>query len=242
MATLPTRSFTAIVQNFAAGVQGRAANLIDFSVGSTLRAIAEATGGVALWLESMALRILLTTRAATSTGTDLDSFVADFGIPRLGASYASGQVTFTRLSPSATAVTIPVGTQIRTSDDSQTFAVIADASYGTYSASAGGYVLASMVGSITVPVEAITAGAGGNVAAGSITQVLSTIAGIDTVSNASAFSNAEDGETDAELRARFKAFIAQLSKATSAAVAFANVRHVSRDVSSSSTHAATKPA
>jgi hypothetical protein len=221
MANLPTRSLSAIVQSFAAGVQGRAAALIDFSVGSTLRAIAEATGGVSLWLQSVALRILLTTRAATSTGADLDSFVNDFGVTRLGATYASGPVTFTRLTASATVVMIPVGTQVRTADDSQIFVVTADPTNGSYSAGSNGYALASMVGSVTVPVSALTAGTGGNVAVGAITQVLSTIPGIDTVSNASAFTNAADGENDAALRIRFRAFIAQLSKATRSAVAFA---------------------
>lgn len=221
MAVLPTRSLAAIVQSFAAGVQGRASALIDFSVGSPLRAIAEATGGVSLWLQSMALRILLTTRAATSTGSDLDTFVNDFGVVRLGATYATGSVTFTRLSPSATVITIPVGTQLRTADDSQIFVVTADPTNGTYSAAANGFMLASMVGSVTVAVAALTAGTGGNVASVAISQVLTTIPGIDTVSNALAFTNAIAGETDAALRIRFRAFIGQLSKATRAAVAFA---------------------
>lgn len=221
MAILPTRSMTAIVQAFAAGVQGRAAALIDFSVGSTLRAIGESVAGVTLWLQSIALHILLTTRASTATGSDLDSFVNDFGLTRLGATFAGGQVTFTRLSVSATAIVIPVGTQVQTSDSSQTFVVIADITNGAYSAGAGGYTMASMIGSVTVTVSALVTGAGGNVAAGAISQILSTLPGIDTATNASAFSNAVNGESDAALRVRFQAFIAQLSKGTRAAVAFA---------------------
>lgn len=221
MANLPTRSFTAIVQSFAAGVQGRASDLIDFTVGSPLRAIAEAMAALTLWLQSIALQILAATRAATSSGTDLDTFVADFGLSRIGATYASGVVTFGRFTANATAITIPVGTQVRTSDDSQTFIVIADATYGTYSASAAGYVMAALVGSINVPVEAVVAGSGGNVSASTITQILSTIAGIDTVTNSSAFTNSADQESDSALRSRFVAYINQLSKGTRAAIDYA---------------------
>ena len=223
MAVLPTRSLIAIVQSFAANVQGRATNLIDFSVGSTLRAIAEATAAVSLWLQGVALQILALTRASTSTGSDLDSFFADFGLVRLGATLASGQVTFARLTASPTVIVIPIGSQVRTQDNSQIFNVTADPTNGNYSGSAGGYVLASTVATINVPVTAAYGGTGGNVTVGTINQILSTIPGIDTVTNASAFTNGTNSESDAAFRARFVLFINSLSKATKAAIGYAIV-------------------
>jgi uncharacterized phage protein gp47/JayE len=67
-------------------------------------------------------------------------------------------------------------------------------------------------------VEDLTAGAAGNVQPGTISLIASAIPGIDTVTNALAFTNGENAETDAAFRARFQLYIAGLSKATSAAV------------------------
>ena len=70
---LPLQTFTTLVQNMAAGVQGSAAQLIDLSVGSVLRALLEACASVALWMQWLILQVLSMTRAATSSGADLDS-------------------------------------------------------------------------------------------------------------------------------------------------------------------------
>jgi hypothetical protein len=98
---------------------------LDSSVGSILRAITEANAAVSLWLQGMILQVLGVTRLATSTGTDCDSFVNDFGMTRLGASGALGSVTFSRFTATAQAV-IPIGQQVQTADGTQTFQVIVD--------------------------------------------------------------------------------------------------------------------
>ena len=221
MTTLPTRSFAAIVQTIAAGVQGRAGALINFAIGSTLRAVAEGFAGVVLWLQTMILQLLLTTRLATSTGADADSFVADFGMTRLGAQAASGQVTYSRLSASTSTPFIPVGATINTADGTQTFAVTADPTNAAYSATLGGYTLASMVTSITVPVAASVAGSGGNIAAYSLTTSTTPVTGVDLVTNAAAFTNGSDAESDSALRARFQAFILGLARGDHYGLAYA---------------------
>ena len=58
MANLPTQSFQTIVTNAIAGIQGRASKLINFAIGSTLRAIAEGFAGVFLWFQAMVLLVL----------------------------------------------------------------------------------------------------------------------------------------------------------------------------------------
>jgi uncharacterized phage protein gp47/JayE len=65
------------------------------------------------------------------------------------------------------------------------------------------------------------AGSAGNVQANTITVITTPIPGVDIVTNASAFSNGIDPESDAAFRIRFVAYIGSLSKATEAAVGFA---------------------
>ncbi len=221
MTTLPTRSFATIVQTIAAGVQGRASSLINFAIGATLRAVAEGFAGVVLWLQTMILQLLLTTRAATSTGSDLDSFVYDFGVTRLGAQAASGQVTYSRLSASTSTPFIPVGATIKTTDGTQTFAVTADPTNAAYSASLGGYTMPSMTTALTVPVAASVAGSGGNIAANALTTSTTPITGIDLVTNSASFTNGADAESDPALRVRFQAFILGLARGDHYGLAYA---------------------
>lgn len=220
MATLATRNFATLVGNFAAAVQSASATLIDFTIGSILRACAEATAGVTLWLQGLILQLLKTTRASTSLGPDLDTWVADFGIARIGASPATGLLTMSRASVSNPAF-VPVGSQAATLDNTEVFTVYADATLPYYQASPPGYNLAAGVTSFTVPAAAVNPGSEGNVVAGAISVLKTGISGIDNVTNVSAFTNGSDFESDAALRLRFVAFINALAKATVAAITYA---------------------
>src|SRR5271165_5580926 len=95
---LQLQSFNTLVQNMAATVQAAATGLIDLTVGSTLRATLEASASIALWMHWLILLLLQTTRAATSTNSDLDTWMADFSLLRLAASFAVGTVTFARFT------------------------------------------------------------------------------------------------------------------------------------------------
>jgi uncharacterized phage protein gp47/JayE len=222
MPSLPTQSFSTIVSNTIAGIQGRASKLINFATGSTLRAIVEGFAGLFLWFQALVLQVLQACRLSTSSGADVDTFTADYmttigtsnGVasPRLGAQFASGQVTFSRFTAAPSTCFIPVGATVRSSDGSQSFAVIADATYATYSAGLGGYTLASSVATIIVPAQALVAGAAGNVQAGAISVITSPITGIDTVINVATFTNGADQESDSALKARFAAYILGLSR------------------------------
>jgi phage-related baseplate assembly protein len=220
MASLPTQSFSTIVTNTIAGIQGRASKLINFSTGSTLRAIVEGFAGLYLWFQAMVLQVLQATRLSTSSGIDVDTFTADFmpvvvgtSSPRLGAQAASGQVTFTRFTAGPTTCFIPVGATVQSSDGTQNFAVIADTTFATYSAGPpAGYTLPSSVASIIVPVNAVVAGAAGNVSTGAIATMTSPITGIDTVNNVAAFTNGANFESDSALKSRFAAYILGLSR------------------------------
>jgi uncharacterized phage protein gp47/JayE len=217
---LSLQTFTSLVQSMAAAVQATAAQLVDLTVGSTLRSILEATASIALWMQWLILQVLQMTRAATSNGADLDSWMADFSLTRMAASPASGTVTFSRFNSSAPALA-PVGALVRTADGTQTFAVTDDATAPGWNQTQNGYVIGVGITGLDVPVVALTAGTSGNVQAASISVLASALSGIDSVKNVVAFGNGIDAESDSAFRLRFQNFMSSLSRATISAVGYA---------------------
>lgn len=214
---LTTQDFTTLVRNSVAAIQGAARGLIDLTIGSILRAVVEANATVVLWLQGLILQLLATTRAATSSGSDVDTFMADYGVTRLVAVSASGLVTFTRYTPTQQAV-VPIGATVLTADGTQAFTVTLDTTNAAYSAALGGMVIAAGTASMTCTVTAVNSGIVGNAVAGQIALLNQPISGVDTVTNAAPFTNGVDPESDAALRARFITYIASLSKATKTAI------------------------
>lgn len=216
---IPVQSFTTMVEQMAAAVQGSAPQLVDFSVGSTLRALMEACAGVALWLQWFILQVLSTTRAATSQGSSLDSWVADFGLTRLPASAANVDLVFSRFTP-GTGTTIPVGATVMTGDGTVTFQVVGDAGNTAWNGSTG-YTLAASLASVTVPATAMAPGSAGNVLPATISVITSPILGVDSVTNPQAAAGGVDAESDTSLRVRFVVYINSRSLATTTAIDFA---------------------
>ncbi|WP_042298948.1 baseplate J/gp47 family protein [Paraburkholderia kururiensis] len=227
--TFQTQTFTQVVENAVAAVQGAASNLIDTAVGSVLRAILEANAAIVMWLQGLVLYLASLTRAATCSGSDLDSWMADYGVTRLPASYASGPVTFSRFTATSQA-TIPVGSLVQSSDGTQQYAVVADTTNPAYSATLNAFVIPAGTTSVTVTVQAVTAGAAGNMLANQVNALYQAIPGVDTVTNANPFTNGANAESDVAFRARFQTYIASLSKATKGAVAYA-VTSIQQNVS-----------
>lgn len=217
---IQTKDYVTLVREQTTAIQGAARVLVDLTIGSILRAVIEANAAVTLWLQGLILQLLAITRAATSSGSDLDSWVADYGLTRLPAVNATGIVTFTRFTPTQQAV-VQVGTLVQTADGSQQYAVVLDTANPAYNASLGGYALAAGGASVSVPVQALAAGSAANASVGSVSTMIQAVPGVDTVTNAAAFTNGSDAETDAALRKRFIAYVASLSKATKSAVGYA---------------------
>lgn len=220
MANLTTKTFSTLVSDFTAAVQSASSALVDFAIGSILRSISEAMASVVVWIESLILLLLQTTRAATSSGTDLDTWVNDYGLTRLPAQGATGEVTFSRFTATLQAL-VPVGTTVQTADGTQQYTVIADTTNPAYDATQGGYVIAAGTSSVTVAVQAVNTGAATNAAINTVTVMTQAVPSVDTVTNAAAFTNGADAETDSALRARFISYIANLSKATKSAIGYA---------------------
>ena len=214
------RNFNTLVEQTSAAVQGSATQLLDFTTGSVLRAILEANASLALWLQWLILLALQTTRLATSSGSDVDSFGADFGMTRLGAVAAQGSATFSRYTPTMAAL-IPAGTTVTTSDSTTQFIVGTDITNAAWNASQNGYVLGLGVAAVTVPVTATVAGSSGSVLSGTISLITSALPGVDTVTNTLALTGGIDAETDSAFRLRFQGFINSRTRATVQAVTYA---------------------
>ncbi|MDR3480413.1 MAG: baseplate J/gp47 family protein [Burkholderiaceae bacterium] len=214
---LNTLSFTTVVRQQVAAIQAACSTVLTFLVGSLELARVQAVAGVSMWLQSLVMQLLTTTRLSTSTGSDVDSFVGDFGLVREAAVAATGTVTFSRFTYTNSA-TIPVGTTVLTTDTTQTFTVIADATQALYNAALNAYVIPATQQSGNVTVQALNAGTQGNVGAGTITLISAAIVGVDTVTNAAAFANGVNEESDAALQARFLVYISGLKEGTKAAV------------------------
>lgn len=215
---LQTKTFEQIVQEQVAAIQSSAPTLTDFSEGSVLLALVESNAGaVAIWLQSLLIKVLANTRAITSTGSDLDSWMADYDFFREGATKSTGNVVFSRFTTGQQA-SIAVGSQVESSVGSIVFEVIADANNPNYNQPTNSYIVLSNSASVSIPVSALIAGASGNVAANAIDTIFSPIPFIDTVTNPAQFTNGQDSESDQSFRARFILYINSLSKATKTAI------------------------
>ena len=218
------KNFTQLLQYISVLVQGRAAQLVDLSVGSILLSIIEAISAVVIWLQGLIADVLALTRASTSSGQDLDSWFADYGFERGKAASSTGIVNFSRFTASGVA-NIPVGTTVQTSDGSAVFSVIADSNNPHYDATSNTYILGNGISSINVSVICTTSGTVGNVVIGAVNTITSELRGVDTVTNLIPFTSGLNAETDSSARESFRSYIASLAKATLSAIRFAIIHY-----------------
>lgn len=174
----------------------------DSNVGSQIRTIFEAVGGVAEMQGVMA--------QALAFQALVYSAYAAFGITPLAAVAATGNVTFSAANGTASQnVIIQAGTQVGTG--SQSYVTTQDV------------VLASGSGSVTAPVQALSPGSGGNTAAGTITSLSSGLAYPVLVTNPSALSNGTDAESAAATLGRFTAAVLAAGRGSPVSIANACV-------------------
>lgn len=217
---LSLQTFQQLLQRMSAAIQSSASQLVDLSVGSMLRAVLEANASIGLWIQWLIVQTLSMTRAATSNGTDLDSWMADFLLTRQPATPARGVATFSRLL-TGSAIVIPVGTVLKATSANVSFLVTADIANGAWQTDSLNYRLPTGISAADLPIVAQSVGASGNVTAGTITTLASAVPGLDFVSNALALSGGCDAESDLKFRDRFHAYINSRSQATATAVGYA---------------------
>jgi uncharacterized phage protein gp47/JayE len=150
--------------------------------------------------------------------------VADFPLfgGRLAGVASSGEATFGRYTATQPAQ-VPVGTMVKTNDGTQSFTVDLDTTNAAYQADPSGatqgwFNLATGVTTLNVTVTNAAVGTAGNVLAGTIGLIASSAPGLDTVTNASTFTNGMNAEADAALKTRFALWFSSLSKGTPAAI------------------------
>jgi hypothetical protein len=194
---------------FATQYSAQATIPANTNSGSTLGAMANAGALMILNVQQELIYVDDVARAATSTGSDLDSFWNPFNLIRYGQASSSGTVTMSSASPvSMGQIVIPVGGIVSTSGGLQ-FNIQADPTNttGFFSTTFNGYIISGGASSANVLVTCATGGAVGNVSSGQITQVyngagLPVISGISIVTNANPFINGTSSETDVEYLAR----------------------------------------
>jgi uncharacterized phage protein gp47/JayE len=218
------KSFDELVDMQVTAMQAASTTTLDFSVGSIELANVESNAGVVLSLEAAITYLYAYSRAITCASNDpnynnpdLDSWMAQFKFPRLDATFATVNLTFSRTTTTQQAV-IPIGAQVTTNVGNIIFAVTLDTLNPAYNASLNGYVIPIGQTSVTVPSQCTQAGTIGNVAANQITFLSTAIPYVDSVTNATAATNGENVENDQHYLTRFQLYINSLSKAVKAAI------------------------
>lgn len=180
----------------------------DINVGSVARTLAEAIGREIATVYEQINQAYRSGFLETATGKSLDLVVSILGITRKTAEFATGLVTFFRDPAVAGAIAIPQGLALQTAKG--------DAFFET----AEPRILQAGQVRIDAPVRA-AAGFGGDkgiVPAGAITAMVQPLAGISRITNFDPPARAAANETDEELRARARAALRALGKATLAAI------------------------
>lgn len=195
------KDFSSIAAGLINVVRATSNKVTDFNRGSVIRTMLEAT---AAELEELYLQMYLGIKEAIPV-----SVFTTFGFGRQAAESASGTVRFsTGGSLASSVIPIPLGTVVRVPGTSLTYATTAASSI----AIGNSYV--------DVLVAAQASGLAGNVGADLITELVTPVAGIASVTNPSPFVNGRDVETDDERRVRFQGYISSLARGTKAAITY----------------------
>lgn len=142
-----------------------------------------------------------------ASGQALDYLTALIGVVREPATYATGEVTFSRDDAAGEDYTIPSGTQVQTDSSSPT-------GYETTKSA----TLASGTTSVTAPVESINRGVDSNTGPNTVTVMPDPPAGVQDVTNQADITGGSDQEPDPELRERAQDELGNGSRASAPAL------------------------
>lgn len=182
--------------------------LTDINIGSVTRTLSEAIGREIATVYGTINLAYLAGFIDTATGRSLDHVVSILGVVRRTAEFAEGLVTFFRTQGVEGNITIPAGLGLITTKGDARFATSQQRTLQR------GQVR------IDVPARAAEgfAGDAGLVDANTVTEMGQPVAGIDRITNFDPMIRAAADETDEELRARARAALRALGKATLASL------------------------
>lgn len=173
-----------ILADMITWLRNQSSDITDFSDGSPQRAMLNSVARQVHLGYYRLKRVYKGSRLLEAQGTDLDAIALGRGIRRHGATKAGvSSVIFS----GDNSTNVPRGTQVSTDDGI------------TYSTIEGGTIAA---GSVSLSAEADSAGVGGRVRSGELTIMISTVSGVDSVTNPYSSSGGYDYEEDEQLRNR----------------------------------------
>ena len=217
--TFPIKTFSGFVSDMTVAWGASIGLTPTFNEGDVLLAIFEAVASQDVFLQAQAQLVNQIARLTTSIGSDVDTFLAQFGFTRLPAVLATGTETFTAPQPAPAQVLIyPAAGVVSTVGGAITYSVVPDTNQSAWNATLGAYVLPQGQTSVAVTIQADAAGASYNVQAGQLTVLTQPIPGISSVTNPSSIDNGVNAESDTAVKARFVQWLNSLSKATQAAI------------------------
>lgn len=188
------KDFASISASLINWVKSTTDKITDFNVGSVARTMLEAT---AAEMDELYLNFFLGIKEAIPV-----SVYNTFGFEKLTAEAASTTLRWSTGAPATSTITIPAGTTARVPGGSIIYATQAAATI--------------LVGQSYVDVlsSAQSAGVAGNTGAGTITEIVSQVAGVSAVTNPQPVTNGRDDETDEERLSRFQGYISSLARGT----------------------------
>lgn len=155
----------------------------------------------------------LLTDATAYTDDELDGLAEAIGLTRSAGIQATGTVTFglTNFTIASADILIPAGTEVATSPSTITsssstvvsFVTTADRTY-TAANAASFFNPVTNLFEISAPIQTVVTGILGNVAAGTITVLISSVPGNPSVTNTIATSGGAEAETNASLLTRVR--------------------------------------
>lgn len=197
-------SAESILDKMTAWSRSVSTKLTDFRRGSVIRTIYEA---VALVIEASYNKFYTALKSIIES-----NLYAVIGFDKLQAVPSSGNATFGRAVAASIDYPIPMGTLVVAQANNFrppiTFRTTVDA------------VLKAGAVSVDVPVICTEAGAITNVLAGDINDFVSKPVGIDTVTNASGFTNGSDEEAPEDQKARFADYMQANTRGTLQAIEY----------------------
>jgi hypothetical protein len=151
--------------------------------------------------------ILSSTQIDNASEAALDAVVQKIGVVRNSGKRSIGQVRFSRDNPATVDYTIHDGTQVQTGGfDPIVFETTTEAT------------LPSGASQVDVNIQAVEIGSGGNVAPNTITQMKTSVTGIEEVTNPAVTEGGLDRESDPELRERAKVELSEGSRSSAPAI------------------------
>lgn len=159
----------------------------------------------ALYNEQDRIRLLYLFDASAFTDGEADALANSFGVYRLNATKATGEVIFgsTNLPAEGSQYTIPVGTSIATSGDSGSALYFTTTSPGIITHTTPLNPSTNYY-EVIVSVEADVVGSSQNVGPGALNTIVNSVSGVSLVYNTDSITNGTDQETTASLLERTK--------------------------------------